>query len=106
MTDAPEDLATTIPLSHPLVTHQGEIKELKVRWPDLGDLVKNGQPLTIRNGYVPETGEIVLTPLWDMKALAGVLADTTGHDTLVLEDIKAPDVIKIQNAFFTLLSGR
>jgi hypothetical protein len=92
---------TTVPLSKALKTHDGEVKELKLRDIDAGDIVdmKQSPFQVIRR----EGGEVELLVKYDVSMK--YLSRLSGVDDLILRGLSAPDFQRACSAVGALWNG-
>lgn len=80
-----------IPLSRPLVTHQGDVSFLTVREPTLSDYIVLGDIDTpVATEFVDGTATVLRTHTF-MEALIGWTVALTGLDRIVLGRLSAAD---------------
>jgi hypothetical protein len=93
----------TFTLSRPLKTHNGEVIELKLREPRAGAFVRYNDPFKVKPlrdaAGEPEGFEYE----FNNKQMLQFLAEMTGIDDLLLQDMSASDFMRLRVAAANLI---
>lgn len=89
----------TVPLSRPLQTHKGPLKEIVLNEPTLRAFRQYGEPFKVISTKEGQSIE------HDNRALAQFAAHMSGHDEIVLDDLPAKDWYAVRAAVVEMLLG-
>ena len=91
-------------LTTPLKTHDGEINELKLKYPRARSFIRIGVPFT---NVVERTDDgATRTSLnFDAKRMMNFVADMSGVDDIVLGNMEGEDVMPLFYTLTAMLSG-
>ena len=94
----------TFALTTPLKTHDGEVTELKLRYPKARAFIRIGVPFT---NVVERTedGATRTSLNFDAKKMMSFVADMSGVDDIVLGNIEGEDVMPLFYTLTAMLSG-
>ena len=94
----------TYELTQVLKTHKGETKTLELQMPKARSFIKHGPIMkTVMSGLPGDRKE---ENSFNYEALIGFLADMTGHDALLLENMTAYDLERLGFVVWGMLSIR
>ena len=94
----------TFALSSPLKTHDGEINELKLKYPKARAFIRVGVPFT---NIVERTedGATRTSLNFDAKKMMAFVADMSGVDDVILSNMEGQDVMPLFYTLTAMLSG-
>jgi hypothetical protein len=88
-----------VKLRKPIKSHNGELREIKIREPKAGDFMSLGSmPLVVRGGGT-EAQEVSV----DFKRMGAWAEALTGHDQLILSQMGTPDWFELCGKINSLL---
>ena len=90
----------TFELSEEIATHKGSTRTLTLNMVRIGTYLKYGSPFVIETD--PKTN--LRREVFNFPAVMGFLADSTGHDSMVLSKIPASDVMGLSYRILEMLS--
>ena len=92
----------TFKLSEKIATHKGDTDILTLNMVRIGSYLKYGSPFVIETD--PKTN--MSREVFNYPAVMGFLADSTGHDQIVLSKIPGNDVMSLSYRILEMLSFR
>lgn len=92
----------TFTLSGPLKTHDGDVRELKLKEPKAKLFVKYDDPFKL---LPSKSGEDFLEFFFNNVSMLHFLADMTGIDELILEELPTSDYYHLRQAAANIILG-
>lgn len=87
-----------VPLSKPLATHKGEVRQIDVRVPDFGDFIEIGEiESVLKTGETPD-GQPILKSSIDRERLMRWMVKLTGIDRAILSTLPPLDAYRVSLA--------
>lgn len=97
------DNTETVTLSKPIKTHDGEIASITLKEPSARSFFSHGEPFKVRV-VSDESGDRVEFD-YNNAVLKHFLADMSGHDDLVLAQLRASDYTLLRQRAVNMIVG-